>query len=69
MTSNIAATNLVTTRPAETGAGAAAIALLIARAFGMDDPELITALAIVIGFIPAVITGIVELAKKRSAAP
>jgi succinate-acetate transporter protein len=46
-------------RPAETGGIAAAAALLVARVFGVDDVGVITALAVVIGGVPAVITGIV----------
>lgn len=47
-------------RPAEFTAVAASIALLIATAFGLDDPATITALAVVIGFIPAAVTATVE---------
>lgn len=46
-------------RPAETGGIAAALAVLVAHLFGLDDADLIVALAVVIGGIPAVITGIV----------
>jgi phage shock protein PspC (stress-responsive transcriptional regulator) len=51
-------------RPAEFTAFAAAVALLIAKAFGLDDPDTITAIAVVIGFIPSVVTGIVEYVRK-----
>lgn len=50
-------------RPAEIGGVAVAMALLIGRAFGIDDADTITALAIVIGFTPAGITALVELVR------
>lgn len=49
----------MTSRPAETGGVAAAIALLIAHLLGVDDATTITALAVVIGFVPAAITWVV----------
>lgn len=48
-----------TNRPAETGGVAAAAALLVARALGVDDAGTITAIAVVIGFVPAAITWLV----------
>ena len=53
-------------RPAETGGVAAAAALLIARALGVTDSTTILSLAVVIGFVPAAITFVVELLRKRS---
>ena len=50
-----------TERPAEFGGVAGALALLIARALGVDDVTTVTAIAIVIGFLPALITWIVVL--------
>lgn len=52
-------------RPAETTAVAAALALLIAKALGLDDPDTLTALAVVIGFIPSVVTSIVEYRRRK----
>jgi len=52
-------------RPAETSAAAAAIALLIASVVGLDDPATLTALAIVIGFIPTAVTWIVTLVREK----
>ncbi|HEY7197344.1 MAG TPA: hypothetical protein VH306_09155 [Gaiellaceae bacterium] len=52
-------------RPAETTGVAGACALLIARAAGVDDPNLIIAIASVIGFMPAAITWGVELVRGR----
>lgn len=53
-----------TNRPAETTALAAALAFLIARAAGLDDDETMTALTVVIGALPALITWIVN--RRRS---
>jgi len=53
-------------RPAETGGVAGALALLVARAAGLDDPNLIVALATVMGFAPAGITWLVELIRGAS---
>lgn len=52
-------------RPAEWSAVSAAIALLIVSLLGVDDPSVLTALGIVIGFVPAAVTGIVEWLDKR----
>lgn len=43
-------------RPAETGGVAGVFGLLIARVFGVDDVDTITAIGVVIGVIPAAIT-------------
>jgi hypothetical protein len=58
-------------RPAETGGVAGALALIIARTAGLDDPNLIVALATVIGFAPAAVTWLVELVRGtgQAAAP
>ena len=58
---------MIKSRPAETGGVAAAAALLIARALGVDDIGTITALAVVVGFVPAAITWTVELVRVRRA--
>jgi hypothetical protein len=55
--------NIVRRRPAETAGIASAVAVLVAKLLGVDDPDVIVALAVVIGFIPAVITFIVELTR------
>lgn len=47
-------------RPAETSAAASALALLAARALGVDDADVVTALAIVIGLLPTAVTAVVE---------
>jgi hypothetical protein len=59
-------TNLPGQRPAETAAIAASIALLICKAAGVNDPDTLTAMAVVIGFIPAAVTWIVVTLRKRS---
>jgi hypothetical protein len=51
-------------RPAETSGVASALALLIARVLGVDDVDTVTAIAIVIGFVPAGVTWAVNLGKK-----
>jgi hypothetical protein len=55
----------VKSRPAETTAVASALALLIARIAGVSDVDTVTAIAIVIGFIPAAVTWIVTLRQKK----
>jgi hypothetical protein len=55
-------------RPAEWTAVAAAVALLAGRAVGIDDADTITAIAIVIGFVPTVVTAIVEAVREPSQA-
>lgn len=52
-------------RPAEFTAVAAALALLIASLFGLDDPGILTALAVVIGFIPTAVTTAVEYVRSQ----
>jgi len=49
----------VTSRPAETGGVAAALALLVAHLVGVTDATTVTALAVVVGFVPAAITWLV----------
>jgi hypothetical protein len=56
---------LVTTRPAETGAVAGAAALLVGRLAGVDDADTITAIAVLLGFLPAAITWLVNLVRGR----
>jgi len=53
-------------RPAETTAIASALALLICKLAGVDDPDVLVALGIVIGFIPAAVTWIVELSRRKA---
>lgn len=60
---NTKPTQIAARRPAETTAAAAAIALLICSVLGVDDPAVLTALGIVIGFIPTLVTWIVTTVK------
>lgn len=53
-------TSLPSRRPAETFTVVAALALLIGRLLGIDDPDVITALSVVLGFLPTAITWIVS---------
>ena len=59
--------NLPKERPAETTAVAAAIALLIAWLAGVDDPGVIAAIGIVVGFIPAAVTWLVVTLRGKKA--
>jgi hypothetical protein len=54
---------VVRQRPAEIGGVAGALALLVARTAGLGDPNLIVALATVIGFAPTGITWLIELVR------
>jgi hypothetical protein len=55
----------MTARPAESGAVAGAVALLIGHFAGIDDAGVLTAMGVVIGFIPAAITWIVNTFRKK----
>lgn len=59
--------DLPSNHPAELTAFAAAVALLVAKALGLDDADIITAIAVVIGFIPSVVTGTVEYIRNQAA--
>lgn len=60
------AVSLAQTRPAEvTTPVAMAITMLIAGAIGVDDPTNIAYIAIVVSFVPAAVTYIVELIKAK----
>lgn len=48
-------------RPAETTGVAGSIALLIAHAFGVNDPDVLVSLAVVIGALPALVTAAIAL--------
>jgi hypothetical protein len=58
---------VVSKHPAEATGVAGALALLVAKALGVDDPDTIVALAIVVGFLPAAVTWLVELVRGRRA--
>lgn len=50
--------------PAETLSLAAAIAVLIVHLLGVTDPDVLAALVVVVGGIPAVVTGAVGLLRR-----
>jgi mannose/fructose/N-acetylgalactosamine-specific phosphotransferase system component IIC len=51
-------------RPAETVTLAGGVAVLIAYFAGIDDPEVVVAMATVVAALPALVTFIVELTRK-----
>jgi hypothetical protein len=53
-------------RPAETTAVAAAIVVLICYLSGVDDPAVITALTVIVGAIPGVVTWIVSQRRQKA---
>jgi hypothetical protein len=59
--------NTAKARPAETGGLAAAVVALLVYALGVDDPALVAPLIIVVGAVPAGITWLVELMRRRDA--
>lgn len=56
-------------RPAETGGVAGAVAFLICYFAGVHDAGVLTALGVVLGFLPAAITWMVGLVKGKSSPP
>jgi hypothetical protein len=56
---------LAAKRPAELSGVAGAAAILIAALAGVTDPTLIAALGILVGAIPAAVTGLVVLLRRR----
>lgn len=50
-----------TRRPAEAGSLAGAAAILVGRLVGIDDPNTLVALTVILGFVPAMITWVVTL--------
>jgi len=59
--------NILQKRPAEITSASLAIAVLISRILGVTDSTTITALAIVVGFTPAAVTGIVVWVRSQRA--
>lgn len=58
---------VVAARPSEIGGIAGSIGLLISRASGIDDVDTILAIGVVVGFIPAAITWLVEVIRTARA--
>lgn len=54
----------VAERPAETGGVAGAVVILIGKACGIDDPDTLAAMGIVVGFVPTGITWLVNKIKE-----
>jgi hypothetical protein len=50
---------IIKRRPAESVGLAGAVALLIARALGVDEPDVIVGLGVVVASLPAVVTWLV----------
>lgn len=55
---------IVQRNPAESAGVAGAMGLLIARGLGVTDADTIVALGVVIGFVPAGVTWLVNLFRK-----
>ena len=56
-------------RPAETSTAAGALAVLVGYVLGIRDPEVLVALTVVLGTVPAAVTWLVELVGGRQAPP
>jgi len=56
-------------RPAETGGAAGAVALLASRLAGVRDPNTLTSIGAVAGFVPAAITWLVVTLRKPPPPP
>lgn len=54
-------------RPTEWAGVAGALAFLICRIAGVEDAAVLTALGIVLGFVPAAVTSIVEYVRSARA--
>lgn len=57
--------NGVTKHPAESLSLAAAVAILVVHLFGVDDPDVLGALIVVVGAIPAGVTFAVGIVRGR----
>ena len=53
-------------RPAEAAGLAGAVSLLVVRLAGVTDPDLIVAIGVVVGAVPAGITWLVTLVRSKS---
>ncbi len=53
-------------RPAEISGLAGAVTLLVVHLAGVTDPEVIVALGVVVGALPAVVTWIVGLVRRHN---
>ena len=57
---------MVKNRPAESGGVASALGLLLAYILGINDVEIVVALGVAIGFLPAAITWLVVTFRGQS---
>lgn len=55
-------------RPAETTTAAGALAVLVAYNLGLDDPQVVVSLAVVLGALPGIVTAVVEW-RRRGVTP
>lgn len=60
--------NRARARPAETGGLAAAVVAILVYVLGVDDQALVVPLIVVVGSVPAAITWLVELVRRRDSA-
>jgi hypothetical protein len=51
---------IVERRPAETGGVVGAVGLLVSKVAGIEDPDTLVAIGVLVGFVPAGITWLVE---------
>lgn len=56
--------NIIARRPAETGGAAGASVMVIARAFGVKDPNILAGIGAAVGVGPGVITWIVATVRR-----
>ena len=59
--------SVVTRRPAESAGLGGAVAIVAADLLGLDDPQVITALAVVVASLPAVVTWLVVTIRGQKA--
>lgn len=57
---------MVQRRPAEAGGLAGAVTLLIVRAVGVTDPDVIVSVGVVLGAVPTMITWLVGVWRRRN---
>ena len=56
-------------RPAETTGLVGAVVIIIAHAFNVTDPDVLVAMAVVIGALPAIVTFVVGVLERRKDQP
>ncbi len=53
-------------RPAEVSGLVGAVTLLLVHLLGVDDPDVIVALGVIVGAVPAIVTWSVGLVRRRN---